>query len=108
MNSIGVLLCIRVREIHSLKQGMMVGKCANNWCSTTRQFREGKLFRLDIDLGSKTGRDERKTEYIWLCDSCAQLMHPEVEVTEDSVMLRLTKNVPLLMADASVAVARVN
>ena len=86
----------------------MVGKCANSWCSTTRQYREGKLFRLDIDLGSKTGGNERKTEYVWLCASCAQIMHPEVEVTEDSVLLRLTKNLPMLVADAPLVSAQVN
>ncbi len=86
----------------------MVGKCANSWCSTTHQYREGKLFRLDIDLGSKTGGNERKTEYVWLCASCAQIMHPEVEVTEDSVLLRLTKNLPMLVADAPLVSAQVN
>ena len=86
----------------------MVDKCANRWCSTTRQHREGKLFRLDIDLGSRTGGDERKTEYIWLCSSCAQIMHPEVEVTKDSVLLRLTKNLPMLVAEMPLVAARVN
>ena len=86
----------------------MVGKCANGWCSTTRQHREGKLFRLDIDLGSTTGGNERKTEYIWLCASCSQIMHPEVEVTENSVLLRLTKNLPMLVADAPLVAAQVN
>jgi hypothetical protein len=67
------------------------------------------MFRLDIDLGSKTGRgDERKTEYIWLCASCARIMHPEVEVTEDSVLLRLTQNVPVLMPETPRVAARVN
>jgi hypothetical protein len=59
----------------------MVGKCANSWCPTTRHHHEGKLFRLDIDLGNKAGGDERRTEYIWLCAPCAQVMHPKVEVT---------------------------
>ena len=86
----------------------MVSKCANNWCSTTRRNHEGKMFRLDIDLGSLTGGNERKTEYIWLCVSCAQIMHPEVEVTEDSVLLRLTKNLPMLVADAPLVSAQVN
>ena len=86
----------------------MASKCANRWCSTTRQCHDGKLFRLDIDIGSRTGPDEFKTEYIWLCASCAQVMHPEVEVTKDSVLLRLTKNVPIPMADAPLVAARVN
>ena len=86
----------------------MASKCANHWCPTTRQHHEGKMFRLDIDLGSTTGEDERKTEYIWLCTSCAEVMHPEVEVTEDSVVLRLTRNIPMLVADAPAVAAQVH
>lgn len=70
----------------------MVSKCANSWCTTIRCHNEGKLFRLDVNLGSKSGGDERKTEYIWLCDCCAQVMHLKVEVIGDTVTLRLTKN----------------
>ncbi len=70
----------------------MVSKCANSWCLTTRHRHEGKLFRLDIDLGNMAGKDERKTEYIWLCTPCAQVMHPKVDVIGDTVTLRLTKN----------------
>ncbi len=79
----------------------MVGKCANSWCPTTRHPHEGKLFRLDINLGSKAGRDERRTEYIWLCAHCAQVMHPKVECTGDTVTLRLTKNLPTRVADSN-------
>ena len=70
----------------------MAGKCANNWCPTTRLHHEGKLFRL-IDLGNQAGGHERKTEYIWLCAECAELMHPKVDVIGDTVTLRLTRNV---------------
>ena len=86
----------------------MVSKCANNWCSTTRRSHEGKMFRLDIDLGSMTGADEHKTAYIWLCASCAEIMHPEVEVTADSVLLKLRSNLPMLVADAPAVAAAVN
>jgi hypothetical protein len=79
----------------------MVGKCANSRCLTVRRD-EGKLFRLDINLGSKSGgKNERKTEYIWLCGQCAQVMHPKVEVIGDTVTLRLTKNEPMLVSDNS-------
>jgi len=70
----------------------MVETCANRCCATVRRSTQGKLFRLDIDLGSRSGADERMTEYIWLCASCAKLMHPKVEVTAESVILRLTRN----------------
>jgi hypothetical protein len=67
-------------------------KCANRWCSATRHHHEGKLFRLDLDLGSTTGCDECRTEYLWLCPDCAQLMHPRVEVNGNTVTVRLSKN----------------
>jgi len=86
----------------------MVGKCANSWCPTTRHHHEGKLFRFDINLGNKAGGNERKTEYIWLCAVCAQKMHPKVEVTGNTVTLRLTKNDPMPGADATALPARVN
>jgi uncharacterized metal-binding protein YceD (DUF177 family) len=71
----------------------LVIKCANNWCFALCRD-EGKMFRLDIELGSNTGDDEIKTEYLWLCARCAQKMHPKVEVTGNIVTLRLTKNNP--------------
>ena len=55
---------------------------------------EGKLFRLDIKLGNKAGGNSHKTEYIWLCAPCAQVMHPKIEVRGDIVRLLLTKNPP--------------
>ena len=70
----------------------MPDKCANNWCLTTRHHQEGKLFRLDLDIGNKTGREERKTEYVWLCAQCALEMHPKVVITGDTISLRLAKN----------------
>jgi hypothetical protein len=86
----------------------MIEQCANSWCPTPRRHHEGKLFRLDIDLGSKTGGDERKTEYIWLCARCAQVMHPKVEVNGDTVTLRLTKNDVMRVVDTALPSARVN
>jgi hypothetical protein len=86
----------------------MVGKCANSWCPTTRHHHEGKLFRLDIDLGNKAGGDERRTEYIWLCAPCAQVMHPKVEVTGNTVRLLLTKNDPMRAVSAAASSARIN
>jgi hypothetical protein len=70
----------------------MPDKCANNWCPTTRHHQEGKLFRLDIDLGNKAGGEERKTEYVWLCALCALEMHPKVVIDGDTISLRLAKN----------------
>ena len=54
----------------------MAVKCVNHYCTATRHDDEGKMFRLDLDLGSKNGGSERMTEYIWLCADCAQRMHP--------------------------------
>jgi hypothetical protein len=86
----------------------MVAKCANNRCSTTSHHDEGKLFRLDINLGNKAGGNERKTEYIWLCTCCAQVMHPMVEVTGNTVIVRLSKNDPMRLADTDASSERVN
>ena len=77
----------------------MTGKCANQWCSTLRRPNQGKLFRLDIDLGIRSGGSQRMTEYVWLCGRCAQLMHPKVEFDGDTISLRLTKNDPIPLAE---------
>jgi len=86
----------------------MVGKCANSWCPTTRHYHEGKLFRLDIDVGYRSGGNELKTEYIWLCARCAQEMHPKVEVSGNTVRVRLSKNEPMPSTDTDASRERVN
>lgn len=58
------------------------------------------MFRLDLDLGNKAGGNELKTEYIWLCARCAQVMHPKVEITGNTVTLRLTKKLPTRVTEA--------
>ena len=78
----------------------MIENCANRSCTTLRRSNQGKLFRLDIDLGSFSGADEHLTEYVWLCRACAQVMHPAVEVTRDTVILRLTKNDPMIARES--------
>ena len=86
----------------------MIRKCANNWCLTPPDYHEGKLFRLDIDLGNRAGGDERKTEYIWLCACCVLRMHPTVMVTGDTVTVRLTKNDPTSEMGTEPSPERVN
>ena len=81
----------------------MAVKCVNHYCTATRHHDEGKLFRLDLDLGSRNGGDEQMTDYIWLCTDCAQRMHPTVEVSEDKVTVRLSANLPLPLAEARAA-----
>lgn len=79
----------------------MVTKCANRGCPATRQKRDdGKLFRLDLELGSKAGGTEHRIEYLWLCSDCAQRMHPRVEVTGKTIKIRLSSNEPIPPADA--------
>lgn len=84
----------------------MTVKCVNHYCSATRHHDEGKLFRLDLDLGSKNGGDERMTEYLWLCADCAQRMHPTVEVSANKVTVRLSENLPMPLGDSSTAQLR--
>src|ERR1700694_1515412 len=86
MNSFRAPIALGWGGIKTPKQDVvMVAKCANNWCHTTRHHDGGKMFRLDINLGNKAGGKERMTEYIWLCARCAQEMHPKVEVAGDTV-----------------------
>jgi hypothetical protein len=92
VNSFREHTCARVKGIYSSGRIVMETKCANSWCLTPRLHDQGKLFRLDIEIGSQSGKDERKTEYLWLCGECSQVMHPKVEVSGDTVTLRLTKN----------------
>jgi hypothetical protein len=65
------------------------GKCVNSACSAIRGPNEGKLFRIDIDIGSNSGGDERKTEYIWLCGRCARTLNPKIEVAGNVLTVRL-------------------
>jgi hypothetical protein len=63
----------------------MVSKCANPECATPfRYFHEGKLFRLETEIGPERRRamgnereakkSMRKLEFYWLCDRCAERM----------------------------------
>ncbi len=70
---------------------MMVGKCANSWCSATPYNHTGKLFRVEIDVGSKAGKCRRETTDLWLCSRCAAELDVKVEVTGDTVRVRLSK-----------------
>jgi hypothetical protein len=82
-------------------------KCANRWCLATRHHHEGKLFRLDLDIGSKAGGAERRTEYMWLCPNCARQMHPKVEVNGNTVTVRLSKKETMPPVSPSVPPLRV-
>jgi hypothetical protein len=69
----------------------MSGKCVNKACSASfHDPDEGKLFRIDIEIGSKSGGNERKTEYIWLCGRCARTMNPRIEVAGNVLTVRLS------------------
>jgi hypothetical protein len=84
----------------------MASKCENRCCPATRKHDEGKLFRLDLDLGSNGGGSERRTEYMWLCPRCAQRMHPKVEVNGNTVTVRLSRNAPMPLPDTRVSPLR--
>jgi len=82
-------------------------KCANKFCKNPSRH-HGKLFRLDIEIGSRLGATERKTEYVFLCDACAQKMHPTVEVIGDTVRVRLAGNIPTQVTDSDGPLKRAN
>jgi len=93
-------LAIRFEESTQRNQGrVMFGKCANGWCSATRHYDEGKLFRVDIDLGNMAGEYQQNTTYVWLCAQCAKEMAPKIEVAGGSVTVRLSKNPVLRGSD---------
>ena len=69
----------------------MVGKCANDFCATPRKQSEGKMFRVDVDLGNSAGQSELKTAYLWLCPRCAVTLIPKIEVAGQTVKVRLSK-----------------
>jgi hypothetical protein len=67
----------------------VVGKCANPECGVPfRYFREGKLFRFDLNAPSTLVRVQsdaethRRIEDFWLCGSCASKM---TLISEDGV-----------------------
>jgi hypothetical protein len=65
-------------------------RCANHCCNAVRQSDEGKLYRLDLELGSLRGEDEHRTEYLWLCSECASYLRLRVQAHGDSVQVRLS------------------
>ncbi len=69
----------------------VIAKCANKSCSALHEQDEGRLFRLDIDVGNAAGETQMKTVYVWLCASCARRMSPKVLVEGDTVRLALTR-----------------
>jgi hypothetical protein len=73
-----------------LYKGPISSKCVNSACSASfRGPDEGKLFRIDIDIGSNSGSEERKTEYIWLCGRCARTLNPTINVAGNVLTVKL-------------------
>lgn len=68
----------------------MQRRCANCSCSVPRRTYDGTVFRLDIELSDATGRDSRKSIFVWLCATCAAVFTPSVQVTDTSVRLLLS------------------
>ncbi len=76
-------------------------KCVNSACSASfRGPDEGKLFRIDIDIGSNSGSDERKIEYIWLCARCARTLNPKIDVAGNVLTVRLLATEEYRASDA--------
>ncbi len=100
MNSIGALFALGFKNVTRQSRCAMVRKCANSWCPTSPHLRDGKLFRLDFDLGNMAGGNEQITEYIWLCAPCAQQMRPKVEVTGNTIRVLLSKIAPMAGTDS--------
>ncbi len=64
----------------------MLSKCVNPGCTAVfRYLHEGKVFRLERDLGDDSDKHARNFEYFWLCSTCASFLtvvyeHKEVAV----------------------------
>jgi hypothetical protein len=67
----------------------MFGRCANPVCSCSRHPEQGKLFRLDVEIGNSAGATKIRTVYVWLCDRCALRMNPRIEVAGHTVRVLL-------------------
>ena len=63
----------------------MSDRCANPPCSAPRHPNQGKLFCVEIEIGSATCTAQRTTAYVWLCDGCAKQMKPNSEVAGDII-----------------------
>jgi len=82
----------------------VISRCANPTCSTRfRYFHEGQIFGFEVRSIPAAGVDvpgmnslSRRTEYFWLCDSCALTMtlvpEPDVGVALVSVQRGVGKS----------------
>ncbi len=54
---------------------LVLSKCVNPECAAIfRYLHEGKVFRLERDIGDDSDRPARNFEYFWLCSSCARFL----------------------------------
>ena len=73
----------------------MLSKCANPSCSASfRYFHQGKLFRMEMEMVADdsgeapgAGKIVRRTEFFWLCDTCASEMTLEYDA-KGSVLVK--------------------
>lgn len=78
----------------------MSGKCANQLCTNSSR-QNGKQYRLDINIGSQSGKSQMKTEFIWLCEECAARMYPRVEVVGNTIRVLLCSTAQTRKIDVS-------
>ena len=91
----------------------MISRCANPACSTRfRYLHEGQIFGFEVRSIPAAGVDvpgmnslSRRTEYFWLCDSCALnmklVLEPGARVTLVSVQSGVGKVVLALGGTAT-------
>lgn len=74
--------------MHSVADAAVMGgtdmdsKCVNYWCSPS--YHEGKLIRVEFELGGPVGERQLKTMPLWLCARCARDMTPASEVAANT------------------------
>lgn len=71
----------------------MLSKCANASCTARFQYLpQGKLFRFDPELGTRSGPSQRRISYLWLCARCVREFCPRgLRWRAEPVILRLCR-----------------
>ena len=77
---------MEIRLFTKNKVYIMIGICANYWCSAS--VHEEEVFRTDITLGGRVSERQLKKVTLWLCARCAREMTFHGEVAANSATVR--------------------
>ena len=81
----------------------MVSKCANPFCNAPFQYlRGGKLFIQGGYISARHDSHYPRTEYFWLCESCARSMTLNLERNKPEVVPLLKRGTQRLVQGTGV------